>query len=108
MRRLSTIRATVARVGLSVSGERGRRAPLDDRLRRWLRQAGLSDVDVVEFEKNKIRGAIRTDLILSAEIIAITLGTVAGAPSFMMPQFPPDPVDLVIEVGLGDNPLVHQ
>ena len=33
-------------------------------------------VDMVEFEKNKIKGAIRTDFILSAEIIVITLGTV--------------------------------
>ena len=31
-------------------------------------------------EKAKIKGAIRTDFILSAEIIAITLGTVAGEP----------------------------
>ena len=30
-------------------------------------------------EKGKIKGAIRTDFVLSAEIIAITLGTVAGA-----------------------------
>jgi predicted DNA repair protein MutK len=29
-------------------------------------------------EKEKIKGAVRTDFILSAEIIAITLGTVAG------------------------------
>ena len=36
-------------------------------------------VDLVAFERDKIRGAIRTDFILSAEIIAITLGTVAGA-----------------------------
>jgi uncharacterized protein len=35
-------------------------------------------VDMVEFEKAKIRGAIRTDVILSAEIIVITLGTVAA------------------------------
>lgn len=35
--------------------------------------------DMVAFEKDKIRGAIRTDFILSAEIIAITLGTVAAA-----------------------------
>ncbi len=33
-------------------------------------------VDVVALEKQKIKGAIRTDFILSAEIIAITLGTV--------------------------------
>lgn len=42
----------------------------------------LSDpqVDLLAFEKDKIGGAIRTDFILSAEIIAITLGTVADAP----------------------------
>lgn len=36
-------------------------------------------VDMVEFEKNKIQGAIRTDFILSAEIIVIALGTVADS-----------------------------
>jgi predicted DNA repair protein MutK len=36
-------------------------------------------VDPVAFEKAKIKGAIRTDFVLSAEIIAITLGTVADA-----------------------------
>jgi uncharacterized protein len=41
----------------------------------------LSDpaVDLVAFEKEKVRGAIRTDFVLSAEIIVITLGTVAAA-----------------------------
>jgi predicted DNA repair protein MutK len=34
-------------------------------------------VDVLQLEKDKIRGAIRTDFILSAEIIVISLGTVA-------------------------------
>lgn len=32
------------------------------------------------FEKDKIKGAVRTDFILSAEIVAITLGIVAEAP----------------------------
>ena len=36
-------------------------------------------VDLVAFEKDKIKGAIRTDFILSAEIVVITLGTVASA-----------------------------
>ncbi|GGK81104.1 membrane protein [Amphritea balenae] len=36
--------------------------------------------DVLEFEKRKIKGAIRTDFILSAEIIVLTLGTVAAEP----------------------------
>ncbi|MGB4924449.1 MAG: DUF808 domain-containing protein [Candidatus Nitrotoga sp.] len=34
-------------------------------------------VDMATFEKDKVQGAIRTDFILSAEIIVITLGTVA-------------------------------
>ena len=37
-------------------------------------------VDLVAYEKDKIKGAVRTDFILSAEIIAITLGTVAASP----------------------------
>ena len=37
-------------------------------------------VDMVAFEKDKIRGAVRTDFILSAEIIVIALGTVAAEP----------------------------
>ncbi|MBY0242586.1 MAG: DUF808 domain-containing protein [Burkholderiaceae bacterium] len=44
--------------------------------------AALADpaVDMVALEKDKIKGAIRTDFILSAEIIVIALGTVAQAP----------------------------
>ncbi len=38
-----------------------------------------ASVDMVAFERDKIKGAVRTDFILSAEIIAITLGAVAGA-----------------------------
>jgi len=37
-----------------------------------------TQVDLVAYEKNKIKGAIRTDFILSAEIIVIALGTVQG------------------------------
>jgi predicted DNA repair protein MutK len=42
----------------------------------------LSDpaVDMVKFEKDKIKGAIRTDFILSAEIIVISLGAAASEP----------------------------
>ena len=36
-------------------------------------------VDLVALEKDKIKGAVRTDFILSAEIIAITLGTVQAS-----------------------------
>lgn len=36
------------------------------------------NLDLVAFEQQKIKGAVRTDFILSAEIIVITLGTVAA------------------------------
>ena len=36
-------------------------------------------IDLVALEKDKIKGAIRTDFVLSAEIIAITLGTVQNS-----------------------------
>ncbi len=42
----------------------------------------LQGNDLKVFEKNKVAGAIRTDFVLSAEIIAITLGVVADS-SFM-------------------------
>ncbi len=41
--------------------------------------AQSSEQDLLNFERDKIKGAIRTDFVLSAEIIAITLGTVAAA-----------------------------
>lgn len=41
--------------------------------------AALAGADLAALEKDKIRGAVRTDFILSAEIIAITLGTVSDA-----------------------------
>jgi len=45
-------------------------------------RAAVTDptVDLVALEKDKIKGAVRTDFILSAEIVAISLGTVAAAP----------------------------
>ena len=42
--------------------------------------AATSPEALMAVEKDKIKGAVRTDFILSAEIIAITLGTVAAAP----------------------------
>ena len=44
------------------------------------RLKAIAESDPLVVEKDKIKGAVRTDLILSAEIIAITLGTVAAAP----------------------------
>lgn len=44
-------------------------------------KANIADTqtDLVAVEKSKIKGAVQTDFILSAEIIVITLGTVATA-----------------------------
>src|SRR5262245_55104984 len=44
------------------------------------RAATDATVDLVALEKARIRGAIRTDFVLSAEIIVITLGAVAESP----------------------------
>jgi len=49
----------------------------DEAHKELLRAVTDSSVDMVQFEKEKIRGAIRTDFILSAEIIVISLGVVA-------------------------------
>lgn len=38
------------------------------------------EVDLVALERTRIKGAIRTDFILSAEIVVIALGTMATAP----------------------------
>lgn len=38
------------------------------------------DVDLAALEKEKIKGAVRTDFVLSAEIITIALGIVANVP----------------------------
>jgi predicted DNA repair protein MutK len=56
-------------------------------------------VDLVAFEKDKIKGAVRTDFILSAEIIVITLGTVAAAP-FMHPGGGAGGIAVVMTVGV--------
>ena len=53
----------------------------EDEVRKAEITAALLDpqVDLVALERDKIKGAVRTDFILSAEIIAITLGTVAAS-----------------------------
>jgi predicted DNA repair protein MutK len=45
-----------------------------------LAAVGDAQVDLAAFEAEKIKGAIRTDFVLSAEIIVIALGTVASQP----------------------------
>ena len=57
-------------------------SPEDDAARKAERREALADdkVDLVAFEKDKIKGAVRTDFILSAEIIVLSLGVVSSAP----------------------------
>jgi hypothetical protein len=52
----------------------------DEAHRKQLSEALVNPaVDLVALEQEKIKGAVRTDFILSAEIIVIALGTVAAA-----------------------------
>lgn len=52
----------------------------EDPQARQQRLEALAQQDPQAFERDKVKGAIRTDFILSAEIVAITLGIVADAP----------------------------
>lgn len=54
-------------------------AEAEEEKKRLINAVASEEVDLVDFEKDKIKGAIRTDFILSAEIIVIALGTVAAA-----------------------------
>ena len=74
-RRLPVLRGR-GEAGPQVLAARRHRRGQPCRARRGLQDAS---VDMVAFERDKIKGAIRTDFILSAEIIAITLGAVAEA-----------------------------
>ncbi len=57
------------------------------------------DIDLVAFESEKIRGAIRTDFVLSAEIVVITLGTVASA-AFMTKVAVLSGIAIIMTVGV--------
>lgn len=61
----------------------------------------LSDpnVDLVEYEKKKIKGAVRTDFILSLEIIVLTLGIVADS-GFVTQVLVVSGIALIMTVGV--------
>lgn len=63
--------------------------------------AAIADekVDLVQMEKEKIKGAIRTDFILSAEIIVIALGSVQQAP-FLVQTLTITTVATVVTIGV--------
>lgn len=53
--------------------------PHDEEQQAMIKANADETIDLVAFEKDKIKGAIRTDFILSAEIIVIALGAASGA-----------------------------
>ncbi|MGL5252035.1 MAG: DUF808 domain-containing protein [Moraxella sp.] len=59
-----------------------------------------SNVDLVSHEKEKIKGAIRTDFILSAEIIVISLGTIAATATLVDKALTLVLISLVMTVGV--------
>ena len=61
--------------------------------------ANKPQADLLALEKDKIKGAVRTDFILSAEIIAITLGTVQGK-DFSTQLFVLSAIAIVMTVGV--------
>jgi uncharacterized protein len=61
---------------------------------------GVAGRDPKSFEDEKVRGAIATDFILSAEIMAIALATIPGT-SFFMQAF------ILAAVGIGITALVY-
>jgi predicted DNA repair protein MutK len=71
----------------------------EEHLRELERAAADPKVDMVALEQGKIKGAIRTDFILSAEIIVISLGAVAGA-EFMTRLLVLIGIALVMTVGV--------
>lgn len=58
-----------------------------DRAAHEERKKALSNeaIDMVSFERERIRGAIRTDAVLSLELLVLTMAVVAGAP--LLEQF---------------------
>ena len=57
------------------------------------------EIDLVAFEQEKIKGAVRTDFVLSAEIVVITLGTVASA-NFMNKVAVLSGISMIMTVGV--------
>ena len=63
-------------------------------------QSDAGEASLVELEKTKIKGAIRTDFILSAEIIVIALGTIPAEASLAERSLTLSVVALLMTVGV--------
>lgn len=59
----------------------------------------VANIDMQKFEKDKIKGAVRTDFVLSAEIIVITLGTIATT-SFMNQVLVLTAISVIMTIGV--------
>jgi hypothetical protein len=70
-----------------------------DETRQLHTAASNPNIDLVKFERTKIKGAIRTDFILSLEIVVITLGTVMDKP-LLTQAFVVSAIALVMTVGV--------
>jgi predicted DNA repair protein MutK len=70
-----------------------------DETRQLHTAASNPNIDLVKFERTKIKGAIRTDFILSLEIVVITLGTVMDKP-LLTQTFVVSAIALVMTVGV--------
>jgi hypothetical protein len=57
------------------------------------------DIDMVAFEQDKIKGAVRTDFVLSAEIIVIALGVVEKMP-FLQQVLSLSAIAIVMTIGV--------
>jgi predicted DNA repair protein MutK len=64
-----------------------------------LENLSLSDSELLEREKDKIKGAVRTDFILSAEIVVISLGTLTDA-SFLVKVVVLSAISALMTVGV--------
>ncbi|WP_066801043.1 DUF808 domain-containing protein [Moraxella oblonga] len=62
-------------------------------------EANAEGVNLAELEKDKIKGAIRTDFILSAEIVVISLGTMTNA-NLMTKTFSLSAIAIIMTVGV--------
>lgn len=65
-----------------------------------VRAAREKQMDPLEYEKQKVKGAVRTDFILSAEIMAIALGTVSTKPIW-------EQAAVLVAVALGITVFVY-
>lgn len=62
--------------------------------------ANAQNQDLVALEKDKIKGAIRTDFILSAEIIVISLGTMASSVTLLNKALVLSAISVVMTLGV--------